>query len=112
MSLIEKFIGRLDEGIDSDESVVFYPSVGIHPDNGGDSKVEVRGRISEERRLFELSAVAFTLAGVPHAKALTEFLGHLADDQESVRLFNDRIRHFLQDGESNEQFDMAIAGTS
>lgn len=109
---IENFLRRLDEGIGNDESVVFYPSVGINPDDGSDCQVEVRGRISEERHLRELTTFALALAGVPHAKALTEFLDDLADHEESTRLFKERIKRFVLDGESNEQFDIGIVETS
>jgi Phosphatidate phosphatase APP1, catalytic domain len=109
---MSSFLARLDEGIGSDENVVFYPSVAKNPDDGSDCKIEVRGRISEERHLQEVTTIALTLAGVPHAKGLAEFLGQLTNEEESVRLFKERVQQFVLDGESNEQFDIAIAGTS
>src|SRR5262249_11848831 len=91
----------LDEGI-ADENVVFYPSLGINPDDGSDCKIEVRGRISQELRLQGLASIALILAG-PHAKDLTEF------PEEALRLFKDRVKQFILLGERNEQFDVAIS---
>ena len=107
---MSRFHAMLDEGIAADENVVFYPSLGINPDDGSDCKIEVRGRISEERRLQGLASIALILAGVPHAKDLTEFPGLLANEEEALRLFKDRVKQFVLDGERNEQFDIAISG--
>src|SRR6266540_4378549 len=98
----------LDEGIAADENVVFYPSLGMNPDDGTDFKIEVRGRISQERRLQGLTNIALTLAGVPHGRDPTEFLGRLANEEEALRLFKERVKQFILDGERNEQFDIAI----
>jgi hypothetical protein len=100
----------LDEGIAADENVVFYPSLGMNPDDGTDCKIEVRGRIFEERRLQGLTNIALTLAGVPHGRDPTEFLGRLANEEEALRLFKERVKQFILDGEGNEQFDIAITG--
>jgi hypothetical protein len=98
---MSSFLARLDEGIGSDENVVFYPSVAKNPDDGSDCKIEVRGRISEERHLQEVTTIALTLAGVPHAKGLTEFLGQLTNEEESVRLFKERVQQFVLEATSS-----------
>lgn len=114
MSLIGSFVGkineRLDAGIDRDENVIFYPSLGLHLSQGN-PKIEIRGRIFEERRFVsDLTGAALKLAGVNNTNALDELLGPLADQEQAVRLFKERIRHFLLDGERREQFDIDVAG--
>jgi hypothetical protein len=114
MSTFRRFLAMLDEGINSDEDVIFYPSIGIHPAGGSRCEVEVRGRITEESHL-DLADFALTLAGVPDINALTDFLGHVKsarDENDSSRLFTERVKHFVLDGESEEQFPIRIGDTS
>jgi hypothetical protein len=103
---------RFDQGINSDEFVVFYPSVAKRPPVGGDWRVEIRGRIYEQRQLLsELPMIALALAGVPNATALDELIRRLGNDVDCLRIFNDRIKDFVLDGQSNEELDFEIAGT-
>jgi phosphatidate phosphatase APP1 len=116
VSLIEDFfsrgVDRMDEGLNSDEFVVFYPSIAMRTVAGGDCRVNVRGRIYEERQLLrDVSAIAFALAGVPNPKALRELMGGLADDPNCVRMFKDRIKDFVLDGERDEHFEIDMCGT-
>jgi phosphatidate phosphatase APP1 len=116
MSLIEDFLRRatdsLDQGINVDEFVVFYPSIGIPGIDAADCRIEIRGRIYEERQILrELPAIALALAGVSNAKELENLLGPLAHDANCIRIFNERVRDFVLDGERNEQFDIDLSGT-
>jgi hypothetical protein len=92
--------------IKPDEFVVFYPSYGFNPGDGKDCRIEIRGRIFEQRVLDHLSAIALALAGVPHEGALAKF------GVDSVQLCHQRVKDFVLDGESNKQFDVELAGTS
>jgi Phosphatidate phosphatase APP1, catalytic domain len=116
MSLIEDFLGgvtdRFDQGIDSDESVVFYPSIGTRPHDGADCRVEIRGRIFEKRRgLRELTSIALGLVGVPDENAFEDFVSRLPDRANCIRIFKQRIKDFIVDGESLEHLDVDIVGS-
>src|SRR5262245_48905322 len=88
---MSSILARLDEGIGSDENVVFYPSVAKNPDDGSDCKVEVRGRISEERHLQEVTTIALTLAGVPRTDAPTCECRCPGFQARPIRRFVDRL---------------------
>ncbi len=117
MSLIETWlqgiIDRFEKGINRDESVVFYPSYGVNPGEGGDCRIEIRGRITEVRRILRhLPAIALRLAGVSDQRSLAELMGDSANSADSLGLFKQRAQYFVLDGESREQFEVDLPGTS
>jgi hypothetical protein len=48
---IKNPLEHLDKGIGPDETVVFYPSIGI--DRGTECRIEVRGRVFEEHAFLK-----------------------------------------------------------